>query len=80
MRCRELAHEALMGSRGDEFPFALAAVGVSAGGVSQHLAILRDAGLVNGHRTGRVVLYLRSPAAEDLLTAASRPGPTPQRA
>lgn len=53
------------------------ALGVSAGGVSQHLAILRDAGLVNGHRTGRVVLYMRSPAAEDLLAAASRPGPQP---
>ena len=52
-------------------------LGISAGGVSQHLAILRDAGLVNGHRTGRVVLYLRSPAAEDLLAAATRPSPAP---
>ena len=55
-------------------------LGISAGGVSQHLAILRDAGLVNGHRTGRVVLYLRSPAAEDLLAAAARPSPAPQPA
>jgi len=46
-------------------------LGISAGGISQHLAILRDAGLVHGHRTGRVVLYLRSPAAENLLAAAA---------
>jgi DNA-binding transcriptional ArsR family regulator len=30
------------------------------GSVSQHLAVLRDAGLINGHRVGRVVLYARS--------------------
>jgi len=48
------------------------ALGVSAGGVSQHLAVLRDAGLVHGHRVGRVVLYLRSPAGDDLLAAATR--------
>ena len=30
------------------------ALGVSAGGVSQHLGILREAGLVHGHRVGRV--------------------------
>jgi DNA-binding transcriptional ArsR family regulator len=54
-------------------------LGASAGGISQHLAILRDAGLVNAHRTGRVVLYLRSPTAEDLLTAASPPDPAAQR-
>ena len=37
------------------------ALGVSAGGVSQHLGVLREAGLVHGHRVGRSVLYLRSP-------------------
>jgi DNA-binding transcriptional ArsR family regulator len=41
-------------------------LGLSAASVSQHLAILRDAGLVNGHRVGRVVLYMRSPTGESL--------------
>jgi Family of unknown function (DUF5937)/Helix-turn-helix domain len=41
-------------------------LGLSAASVSQHLAVLRDAGLVNGHRVGRVVLYMRSPAGESL--------------
>jgi uncharacterized protein DUF5937/helix-turn-helix protein len=50
------------------------ALGVSAGGVSQHLGALRAAGLVQGHRVGRVVLYLRSPAGDTLVGAAS---PTP---
>ncbi len=45
------------------------ALGVSAGGVSQHLSILRAAGLVHGHRVGRVVLYLRSPAGDGLVGA-----------
>ncbi|MFI5529993.1 DUF5937 family protein [Kitasatospora sp. NPDC051853] len=43
--------------------------GLTAGGVSQHLGILRDAGLVDAHRTGRYVLYLRTAAAESLLGA-----------
>jgi DNA-binding transcriptional ArsR family regulator len=41
-------------------------LGLSAPSVSQHLAVLRDAGLVNGHRVGRVVLYMRSPTGESL--------------
>jgi Family of unknown function (DUF5937)/Helix-turn-helix domain len=45
-------------------------LGVSAGGVSQHLGILREAGLVHGHRVGRSVLYLRSPAGDGLVGAA----------
>ena len=45
-------------------------LGLSAASVSQHLAVLRNAGLVNGHRVGRVVLYLRS-AAGDALAGAS---------
>jgi hypothetical protein len=49
-------------------------LGVSAGGVSQHLGALRAAGLVQGHRVGRVVLYRRSPAGDTLGGAAS---PTP---
>jgi DNA-binding transcriptional ArsR family regulator len=49
-------------------------LGVSAGAVSQHLAVLRDAGLVHGHRVGRVVLYARAPAADALLAAATGSG------
>jgi hypothetical protein len=45
------------------------AVGITAGGVSQHLAVLRAAGLVHGHRVGRVVLNLRSPAGDNLVGA-----------
>ena len=45
------------------------ALGASAGGVSQHLSVLREAGLVHGHRVGRVVLYLRSPAGDGLVGA-----------
>jgi DNA-binding transcriptional ArsR family regulator len=37
--------------------------------VSQHLAVLREAGLITGHRVGRVVLYLRSAAGEALVRA-----------
>ena len=46
------------------------ALGVSAGGVSQHLGVLREAGLVHGHRVGRVVLYLRSPSGDGLVGSA----------
>jgi Family of unknown function (DUF5937)/Helix-turn-helix domain len=46
-------------------------LGVTPGGVSQHLGALRAAGLVQGHRVGRVVLYLRSPAGDTLVGAAS---------
>ena len=44
--------------------------GLTAGAVSQHLTALRGAGLVVGHRVGRVVLYARTGVAEDLLTAS----------
>ncbi len=42
-------------------------LGLTAGGASQHLAVLRDARLVRGHRVGRIVLYLRTAAGDDLL-------------
>jgi hypothetical protein len=45
------------------------ALGVTAGGVSQHLGVLRAAGLVHGHRVGRSVLYLRSPVGDGLVGA-----------
>ncbi|GAA2437932.1 DUF5937 family protein [Streptomyces pulveraceus] len=44
--------------------------GLSAGGVSQHLTALRDAGLVSAHRVGRLVLYARTSVAESVLAAA----------
>jgi biotin operon repressor len=46
-------------------------IGISAGGVSQHLAVLRAAGLVITHRHGKTVLNTRSSLAEALLSAAS---------
>lgn len=41
-------------------------LGVSPGSVSQHLAVLRAAGLVAGHRVGRNVLYIRTPIGDQL--------------
>src|SRR3954454_16907096 len=43
------------------------ALELSPGSVSQHLSVLRDAGLVQGHRVGRAVLYVRSEKGESLL-------------
>ena len=42
------------------------ALELSPGSVSQHLSVLRDAGLVNAHRVGRAVLYVRSPTGEQM--------------
>ncbi|MEO3861481.1 DUF5937 family protein [Acrocarpospora sp. B8E8] len=44
----------------------------SAGSISEHLSLLRAAGLVTAHRIGRSVLYARSAASESLL-AGVRP-------
>jgi DNA-binding transcriptional ArsR family regulator len=44
--------------------------GISAGGVSQHLATLRAAGLVSTHRQGRMLLNARTAVAEALLSAS----------
>ncbi|MFE7191139.1 DUF5937 family protein [Kitasatospora sp. NPDC057541] len=44
--------------------------GITAGGVSQQLTALRTAGLVDAHRSGRYVLYVRTEAAEVLVAAA----------
>jgi DNA-binding transcriptional ArsR family regulator len=51
------------------------ALELSPGSVSQHLSVLRDAGLVNAHRVGRVVLYVRSPTG-DALTGELRDATT----
>jgi DNA-binding transcriptional ArsR family regulator len=40
---------------------------LSPAAVSQHLKILKDAGLVTAHRRGRMVLYQRTAAATTLL-------------
>lgn len=50
------------------------AIGISPGGISQHLAVLRNAGLVRGNRVGRVVLYARSVTGDVLIDAAPPPG------
>lgn len=42
-------------------------LGLSAGGVSEHLAVLRDSGLAHAEREGRSVLYLRTQLADRLL-------------
>jgi DNA-binding transcriptional ArsR family regulator len=44
-------------------------LGVTAGAVSQHLGVLRACGLVTGHRMGRRVLYVRTPAGDALAGA-----------
>src|SRR3954453_360439 len=40
---------------------------ITPGGASQHIAALREAGLVAGRREGRAVLYVRTPLADDLV-------------
>jgi biotin operon repressor len=42
-------------------------LGISAGGVSQHLGVLRAGGLVTARREGRSVLYVRTPLADALV-------------
>lgn len=43
------------------------ALGVSAGGVSQHLSVLRESGLVCSQREGRSVIYMRTELADALV-------------
>jgi DNA-binding transcriptional ArsR family regulator len=47
-----------------------ARMGLTPGGVSHHLSLLRAAGLVTPHRVGHSVLYARTAVAESLLGAA----------
>jgi DNA-binding transcriptional ArsR family regulator len=46
-------------------------LGAGPAGVSEHLGVLRRAGLVTGRREGRQVLYARTRAGDTLLRAAS---------
>ena len=45
---------------------------LTAGGVSQHLGVLRAAGLVSAHRAGRSVLYSRTNAADGLMATSGQ--------
>lgn len=49
-------------------------LGQSIGGVGDHLAVLDDAGLVDHARSGRSVLYRRTPAGEAIIAASDTGG------
>jgi DNA-binding transcriptional ArsR family regulator len=50
-----------------------ARIGSSAGGVSEHLRVLRDAGLVTARREGRWVIYSRTAIGDALCASRSTP-------
>lgn len=52
----------------------VAVTGQGLGSVGRHLRVLRDAGLVERRRTGRSVLYARTPAGDTLVAARAAAG------
>jgi DNA-binding transcriptional ArsR family regulator len=53
-----------------------ATLGQSLGGLGGHLTVLRESGLVSGARSGRSVLYRRTPAGDALAAAGPDPDAT----